>query len=101
MRLDQTGAFPFAKCGRAYAEPFRQGTDERAASFLRYRFEVTDGGFDGLQGAAVIDKLGVAFVDEPQCVIGRAPVDRLHDRRGRPVPVSGHEGEECLQRMRV
>jgi hypothetical protein len=58
-------------------------------------------GFDGLEGAAVVEKLGVTFVDEPKRVLSRAPVDRLHDQRGRLVAVSGHEGEERAQRLRV
>jgi hypothetical protein len=35
----------------------------------------------------------VTLVDEPERVLGRVPVDRLHDRHGRLVAVSGREGE--------
>jgi hypothetical protein len=52
--------------GWADAEPSRQGADERAAAFLRYGLEVAKRGFDGLEGAAVVEKLGMAFVDEPE-----------------------------------
>jgi hypothetical protein len=100
-RLDQAGAFPFAQGGRADAEPSRQGADERVAACLRHGTEVDKRGFDCLEGAAVVDKLCVTFVDEPKSVLGRPLVDRLHDHRGRLVAVSGHEGEEGAQRLRV
>jgi hypothetical protein len=54
-RLDQASAFPFAQGGRAYAEPSRQGSDERVAVFLGYGLEVAKRGFDGLEGAAVVE----------------------------------------------
>jgi hypothetical protein len=101
VRLDQAGAFPFAQGGRADAEPSGQGADERVAAFLRYGLEVAKRGFDGLQGAAVVDKLGVTLVDESKRVLGGVPVDRLHDRGGRLVAVSGHEREERAQGLRM
>src|SRR4051794_21337208 len=100
-RLDQAGAFPFAQRGWADAELSRQGADERVGPFLRYGTEVVKRGFDSLEGAAVVEKLGVTFVDEPKRLLRRAPVDRLHDERRRLVAVSGHEGEERAQRLRV
>jgi hypothetical protein len=43
----------------------------------------------------------VAFVDEAEGVLGRTPVDRLHDQGRRPVAVSGHQSEERAERLRV
>jgi len=67
--LDQAGAFPLAQGGRADAEPSCQGADERFAAFLRHGIEVAKRGFDGLEGAAVVEKLGVTLVDEPERVL--------------------------------
>src|SRR5690606_39842136 len=38
---------------------------------------------------------------EPQRRLGLVPVDGLHDRRGRLVPVPARQGEERMQRSRV
>lgn len=100
-RLDQASAFPFTQGGWADAEPSGQGADERVAAFLPYGIEVANGGFDGLEGAPVVEKLGVTLVDEPKRVLGGVPVDRLHDQRGRLVAVSRPEGEERAQGLRV
>ena len=78
-----------------------RGPTNVVAAFLRYGLEVAKRGFDGLEGAAVVEQLGVTLVDEPERVLGGVPVDRLHDRRGRLVAVSGHEGEERAQGLRV
>lgn len=68
-RLDQAGAFPFTQDGWADTEPSRQGAHERVATFLRHGIEVAKRGFDGLEGAAVVEKLGVTLVDEPERVL--------------------------------
>jgi hypothetical protein len=99
-RLDHASALPLAQRGRANAEPFRHWTDEHVATLPRHGFEVTNSGFDGPEGTAVVQKPGVTLVDDLER-IGRVPVDRLHDRRGRLVAVSGHEGEERAQCLRV
>lgn len=78
-RLEQTGAFPLAQRGRKDAEPSGQRADEGVAAFLRHRTQIAQRGLDGFEGASVIEKLGVAFVDKPQRVLNVAAVDRLHD----------------------
>ena len=84
-RLDRTGALPRAQGGRADAEPPRRRAYEGVAAFLRYGPHVAERGFDRLEGAAVVEKLHMTVVDEPKRVLDGVPVDRLHDRRGRPV----------------
>jgi hypothetical protein len=93
-RSDQPGTFPFTQSGRAKAEPPRQGAHERVTALLRYGIEVAQRRFHGPERAAVVEQLGVTLVDEPERVLGHALVDRLHDRGGRSVTVSGHEREE-------
>jgi hypothetical protein len=100
VRLDHTGSFPFAQGRRPYTEPSRQGAHERVAALLRYGVKVAKRGFDGKEGA-VVEKLGVTFIDEPKRVLGGFAVDRLHDRGGRLVAVSGHERQERAQGLRV
>jgi hypothetical protein len=85
----------------AEAEPSGQRADERVAAFLWHGRQIVERGFDGLEGAAVVEELAVALVDELQRVLGGAPVDRLHDRRGRLVTVTGREGEGCAQGLCV
>src|SRR5690606_3319528 len=100
-RPDQPGVLPFAQGGGADAELSGQRADEGVTALLRNGRQVAERGFDGLEGAAVLEKLGMAVVDEPQRVLDGSPVDRLHDRRGRAVTMPGREGEERAQGVRV
>ncbi|GAA1240434.1 hypothetical protein GCM10009609_00100 [Pseudonocardia aurantiaca] len=57
-----------------------------------------EGDFDWLDVPGLI-RSATQVLEYP--MVDQIPVDRLHDRRGRLVPVSGHEGEERVQCLRV